>query len=125
MRSLPSGERQHFGERHHGEIELARHHVLEHRRRAAIADMLHIEAELGLEHLADDVADRALAARAEGHGLALGFDPGDQLGHIFRRHRRPNHEGIGHRADIGHVYEILQRIVGRLVEQVGRDRERR
>ena len=36
-----------------------------------------------------------------------------------------HHEGVGDRADIGYVHEVLDRIVGRLVEQVGRDGDRR
>ena len=49
----------------------------------------------------------------------------DQLRHGLGRHGRTHHEGVGDRADIGHVHEVLERIVGRLVEQEGRDRERR
>src|SRR5436190_17403211 len=42
--------------------------------------------------LADQVADRADAPRAVGHGIGLGADPGDQLGEAPRRHRRVHHE---------------------------------
>ncbi len=50
---------------------------------------------------------------------------GDQLRHGLGRHGRTHHESVGDGADIGHVREVLQRIVGRLVEQEGRDRQRR
>ena len=60
-----------------------------------------------------------------GTDLVLAFDPLDQLRHGLGRHGRTHHEGVGDRADIGHVHEVLQRIVGRLVEQEGRDRQRR
>ena len=104
---------------------MAAEHVLEHRRRALVGDVFHLQFQFGLEHFADDVANRAAAAGAEWHRLALRLHVVDELRHVLDRNRGGNEERIGRGAKHGHVGKVLHRVIGRLVKQKRRNRNRR
>ena len=68
--------------------DMAGHHVVERRRRAAIGDAVHLDAGHGLEQLGGEMDGGARAAVAEVDFAGLLLGERDQFGHRLRRHAR-------------------------------------
>ena len=83
--------------------------------------MLQLDARHAVEHLAQQMVERAVAGRgiAELVGPAPGH--GDQLGHGFGRKAGMGQQHIGHGADQADGPEVLHRIEARLAVQRGVD----
>ena len=96
-----------------------------HGRGAFVTDMFDLQAMLILEHLAENVPDRADTAGAIADRLFLLLDPADEFFDTFCRYGRMQYEHVGHRAYIRNVIKALDRIVRRFIQHEWRNGYRR
>eukprot|EP01136_Pigoraptor_vietnamica_P000419 Opistho-1_new@25714 len=109
------------------EIGLAREHVLQRRRRAAVGHVRHLRAGGLLEQLAGQVRRRARAGRGVRERAGLGSRQRDQFAHVLRGQLRLGDEVHLRAPDRGHRREVARRQQARLEERGvgGLDRSRR